>query len=276
MNICCTFPGRFGDLLWALPTLRAVAEVAGAPVALWTTAEYGTPSFVDLVSRQPYISAVYADRSWRVQQTAPMTPAQPPGPNPGLTYDRLLHLGYTGWPQHPLPQETYLAADEQLGIALPHLNLATPWITATPQNAPYGRVAGFSDEWFELKYGCFQAVKRNLPTNYTRAETWTVLIKPNSRWRQETEYTSISDWEQAAAKMAGAKIFLGDCSALHVLAVALGVPVVVLEPSPERHHPIFWPLGMDGPQVTCVKGNDGQPTFDARHVADVVKRVGRM
>ena len=56
-----------------------------------------------------------------------------------------------------------------------------------------------------------------------------------------------------------------------VLAVALGVPAVIVEPNPMRHNPIFWPLGMDGPQVTCVKGGDGKPTHDARHTADVLR-----
>jgi hypothetical protein len=68
-------------------------------------------------------------------------------------------------------------------------------------------------------------------------------------------------------------VFLGDCSAWHVLAMAMGIPVVLVEPLEARWNPIFYPLGMDGPQVTMVRGNDGNPTFDARHVADALTRA---
>ena len=81
-------------------------------------------------------------------------------------------------------------------------------------------------------------------------------------------------WPQAARHIRHAKVFLGDCSALHVLAVALGTPVVLVEPMEARWNPIFYPLGMDG-AVQVVKGNDGRPTWDARHVGDVLReRLG--
>ena len=78
---------------------------------------------------------------------------------------------------------------------------------------------------------------------------------------------------EATAWIAGAKVLLTDCSALHVLAVALGIPTVIVEPMEARWNTIFYPLGFDGPQVTIVKGLDGQPTFDARHVTETLSKV---
>jgi hypothetical protein len=53
----------------------------------------------------------------------------------------------------------------------------------------------------------------------------------------------------------------------------MGKPCVIMEPMTERLNPIFWPLGQDGPQVTLVRGNDRQATFDARHTAETLERV---
>ena len=46
-----------------------------------------------------------------------------------------------------------------------------------------------------------------------------------------------------------------------------------MEPNPQRHNDVFWPLGKTGPQVTQVLGGDGQWTFDARHVAEAIEAV---
>src|SRR5262245_63210788 len=70
--IACTMPGRHGDILWALPTVRALAEQAGAPIDLVISEKYG--SLKDLIRRQPYIADVVVLADWQVQETAPMTP----------------------------------------------------------------------------------------------------------------------------------------------------------------------------------------------------------
>jgi hypothetical protein len=93
---------------------------------------------------------------------------------------------------------------------------------------------------------------------------------PGSRWQTEA-WHGITSWETAAGLIASSQLFLGCCSALHVLACGLGVPVVLMEPNPHRHHVNFYPYGTEGPRVTLVRGNDGQPTFDARHVLDAVR-----
>lgn len=95
------------------------------------------------------------------------------------------------------------------------------------------------------------------------------------RWDVEAGMGAVH-WERAASTLARAKVALCDCSALHVLAVAVGTPVVVMEPNPHRWNRIFWPLGRSGPQVYGVDGNDGQPSFDSRHTADrVIEVAGR-
>lgn len=269
MATLCTMPGRHGDLLWSLPTVRALAERDGASVDLLISEKYG--SLHPLLDAQPYIGEVWVDDRWDVQETAPMTPRVPPGDWP-IGHDRIVHLGYESWPAPNLPQDIARRAGVEI-------DLRRPWITAKPlpdaQHDPYPVVAGWSDEWFELKVGVTYLV-----ADHT-LRPFPVLVAEDSRWARETHGPAIgttasgwiTDWLAAASFIRSAQVFLGCCSALHVLAVALGIPAVVMEPNPHRHHPIFWPLGMDGPEVTIVRGGDGHPTFDARHTRETIDRV---
>jgi hypothetical protein len=109
--------------------------------------------------------------------------------------------------------------------------------------------------------------------------TWrTVDLSVGPRWiaeYQQHEHGGPWSWEHAAAWISRAAVFLGDCSALHVLACAIGTPCVLMEPNEARHHEIFWPYGKTGPQVTQVLGTDGRWTWDARHVWETVQTVGQ-
>ena len=251
-RICCTFPGRSGDLLWALPTVRALSEQQQTPVDLILAYEYR--SLVPLLSQQAYLGAVIADPLWAVQQTAPMTPRTPA--TVGWGYDHVYHLGYEGWPELPLPYDTARRAGVEI-------DLARPWIDIQPYYPTPNSVAvGFTDEWFELKFGLWELL---------RHLNWrSVSGREGSRWQREGHHHT-TDWMEAARSIAASRVFLGCCSALHVLACALGIPCVIVEPAEARHHPIFWPYDKVGPQVTLVTGGDGKPTWDARHTSDAVR-----
>ncbi len=263
-NILCTHPGKFGDLLWALPTIRALAEAYQGPIDLQIPAALG--SIAELLIAQPYIGAVRVDDRWVVQDTAPASPREPPGILAAA--DRVCHLGYAGWPGPTLAEDVYLRVEQdrkgagEPRWALPPLDLGRPWITVDPPGDPLNDLAiGFTDEWFELKYG---VVKLAVPRPVR-----TMNLSTSPRWEAEGGVLGM-DWLEAAEEIAASRVFLGCCSALHVLAVALGTPVVIMEPNPQRHHPTFYPLGMTGRGVEVVMGNDGRPTFDARAVGVAV------
>lgn len=271
MKILVTCPGKFGDLLWAMATARAIAESYGERVDVMTSASYG--SIVPLLRQQPYIHDAGFFVNWVVQDTAPMTPREPPDYSnvKQYGYDRIFHLGYDGWPQHPLPLEHWrLAVAQKEWYAgdppLKDVELGRAWITGAVTEPARDVVAGFTDEHFELKSGLLHLLERPPGWNLSGR----VVTAPETRWATEN-YGQPCTWEEAASWIRGARVFLGCCSALHVLAVAVGTPVVLMEPNPHRHNDVFYPLGKVGPQVTLVTGNDGQPTFDARHVADAVE-----
>jgi hypothetical protein len=82
-----------------------------------------------------------------------------------------------------------------------------------------------------------------------------------------------SNWTAAAALMATAGIYVGCLSALWVLANALGLRCLVVEPNPQRHHPVFW---RESPKNRLICGGDGKPTFDARHVGEALEEALRV
>lgn len=270
--ILVTCPGKFGDILWSCATARAIAETYGEPVDFITSQAYG--SIAPLLRQQPYFNRVLVDDQWLVQDAAPMTPRTPGGEkvtDPGGLFvsmaQRNFHLGYDGWPQRALPFEHWRLARGQQREADPTLaavELGRSWITvARVPGVNYALSVGFSDEHFELKYGLTKLLRRRFGM--------TVLAPIGSRWEQEGTRVYDCNWEEAADSIVHSRVFLGCCSALHVLAVALGTPVVLMEPNPMRHNVVFYPLGKVGPQVTLVLGNDGLPTFDARAVAAMVE-----
>jgi hypothetical protein len=285
-RILCTFPGRHGDILWALPTVRAIAEANGGKVDLLVSGKY--KGVADLINRQDYIGICRGTDLWPIVESAPMEPRVPPDEalrwvvdesyrtlnhvnEAGGIYDHHIHLGYTGWPALPLPYEIEQIASKacvEAGIPVGQVNLDRPWIARPYDLPPAGVVVGFTEEYFELKVGISEILFRRYYDE--KAAYRLVNVSAGPRWEQEYRQRSIG-WDTAAAWMAAGQVFVGCCSALHVLAVAVGVPqVVLMEPSGMREHEIFWPLGKEG-RVQLVRGHDGTATFDSRHVVDAIE-----
>lgn len=262
MRILATFPGKHGDCLWSLPTVRAISETYRTPIDLMISPAIA--SLMSLLERQAYIGAVIVCDTWVLQETAPVSPRTPPCTALYAgRHDQIFHLGYMDWPTPDLPRAVYGRAQVEMGELAP-LDLDRPWITAPYTLPPKDVCVGFTDEHFELKYGLYW-----LLTSAGYAGRM-VNVSASPRWRTEGQQPGF-DWLSAAAWLARAHVFLGCCSALHVLACAVGTPVVLMEPSEARWNPIFYPYGKTGPQVQLVLGGDGRPTWDARHVRDTVE-----
>lgn len=265
MTLHLTFPGRAGDLLWALPSMRAISDAhGGLPLDLSICGEFKT--IIPLLKAgAPYLGKITALDAWPLvpprEWEAPITPQD------GV---RLIHLGYRGWPHTDLPHCVYeQILKEYPDLPIAPLDLDRPWITVTPDPfvLPSEVVMGWTETWFELKVGLIQLLDQRKDL-----VPFLLLPTPGSRWVTELGYRPM-EWLETAQRIHLASVFLGDCSALHVLAVAIGRPCVLVEPMQDRWNPIFWPFGMNGPRVTCVKGHDGQPTHDARHTAEALQQA---
>lgn len=270
-KVLCTMPGRHGDVLWALPVLRSIAQATGEKVCLLTSNKYA--GVLGVVNQQPYIAWAFSAAAWEPVETAPMTPAIPDEHTTKIARensesDVVVHLGYQRWPMEPsLPEEILWNAERQLGVALPDLELERPWIkaeTLAPGFAPSLAVA-FTDEWAELKMGVLAAVlQAGIKELYP--EDIDLVAKAGSRVIQEWDFEIGCDdgpFKDAAVTLASAKVVLTCNSSLWVLAAGLGKPIVMMEPNPDRHNPIFLPKEW----AHCmVLGGDARPTFDARAV----------
>ena len=283
-----THPGKFGDLLWALPTVKALG---GGD--LWLPA--ALRSMWEFLEAQPYIGRMTFDHGWVVQDTAPATPRTPEVYLPGATW----HLGYPDWPDRPLPE--YVAA--QFGV---EIDLGQPWLTVPPDPAAghhYRRgkkdidvLGHFTDRWFELKYGCWQLLCNHLltPRAGKREPTLVLGYASGSRWLHLEAATHpycgehVLTWVELAQYIQRSRLVVTDNSAVMVLCAGLQTtPCLVLEPEEARHHPIFWPGiqgGPDGPDrwkpreplcrwIHPLLGGDGRPTFDSRHLIETVQRM---
>jgi hypothetical protein len=276
MKVLCTMPGKYGDIMWALPTVKAIAQHVEEKVDFVTSEPYH--SLLPLIQEQFYIGSVAAFSDWQVQDTAPMTPAEAPPPPPDV-YDHVFHLGHTEWPQLPLVRQHHANLVRQWPDALgptPPLALEEPWIEAPKPDEGWEVVKPdvlicWSEEWCELKMGVTQAVDYGLYQEQHR--TRVSLVRPKgSRYFEWPAGASIDhpDWVLTAQVMSHAQAVLCCLSSQWVLANALGKRCVVMEPAEARHNPIFW---REHARNTLVTGIDGQPTFDARHVLDAVKEA---
>ncbi|MGH7534414.1 MAG: hypothetical protein ACREMG_02390, partial [Gemmatimonadales bacterium] len=243
-----------------------------------------------LLVTQPYIAGVMIDHTWQVQDTAPATPSTPPQCE---AEGEILHLGYRSWPPEPLPFYTASIA----GRRRDEVNWS-PWITAPRRHARTRDVLfHWTDRWFELKYGLTQWVVNRLP-----GDCWALRCAPGSRFH--SVFAVDRSFSALAGEIVASQLVVTDCSAVHVLATALGVRTVVVEPEVDRHHFIFWPGSLvpgtpgavqdpDWPPtnrsidvtrwqaagnlfgrlIHPVIGTDGRPSFDCRHTLDLIAQL---
>lgn len=282
-RILVTFPGRFGDLLHAMPTCRALAHAADWPVDVAVAHKYR--AITPLLMQQPYIGLARGDEMWQVEETAPMTPRCPPWPTAGMgPYDEVYHLGYADWPTPTLAEDIYARASAGFHT-LPPLDLDRPWIALPPGDtaliAPHARPRvwlAWSEEWFELKVGLTQILAQRFPqVDFWWVRPWggrydevavgqAATTKPDLQLARNVSSIR-TNWLGAALAGASCDVYLGCLSSQWVLADGMGKPCIVVEPNPQRHHPVFW---REAEKNHLVLGNDGKPTFDARAAGDAL------
>ena len=296
MRILATAPGKLGDVIWALPTVRWLAETYQTTIDLYLP--QSLHALLEVLLAQPYVGEVTLDSAWVTQDTAPRTPQVPPTLDSFLAdrrHNAVLHLGYPDWPKLPLPYETAAHAYQQLvalgddwatGLttmgAIPPTQIADlsrPWITRfvrQPRHEadPPQIAVAWTDRWAELKIGLTLMLQhKTIPNSWDGDVDWVWLTEPGSRIDLEASYGALPgnatkypvSLEKVIYFLAGSHLVLTDNSLVMTLAQGMGIHTVCMEPEADRHHPIFWP---ETGKLHKVIGNDGRPTFDARHTKD--------
>jgi ADP-heptose:LPS heptosyltransferase len=259
VKLTVTYPAKMGDCLWSLAAIRRVSQLQSVQVNM-VVSRYLAP-LVPLLKAQPYIESAWADMNWEVEFSAPVRPRTPPvmegfiGP--------ILHLGMSEWPRPTLIGDHARRA----GVSVNPWEL---WITplSTVAQIPSREIGiHLSDEWAELKAGLIGALLQTFPN-----EKFVLLTHPAARIAQEwrfpfrnvhTVYSGISglsDW------LSGLKLLVTCKSFARVMALGMGIPTVVVEPSVPRHNPVFDPPTPFWREII-------QNGFDARELVQNVRTM---
>lgn len=263
MSLTVTYSAKVGDCLWALATVRRMAQLHKGRVNM-VVSKYLAP-LVPLLRAQPYIADAWHVEDWVVEFTAPATPVVPP--NADRYEGAVFHLGMTSWPTPTIIE------DHARRMAV-SVDPWEPWITPIGNSGmskakPIG--IAFTAEWFELKAGLVMALLKAFPE-----QQFYMLTYPEDRMAKEVTfpfrsllpiYTGISgmsDW------LSGCQLVVCCKSMARVMALGMGVPTVVVEPSTPRHNPVFDPPGASPREII-------QNGFDAREMVQNVEiMLGRL
>lgn len=133
MKTCCTFPGKIGDLLWALPTVKVVA--ADGEVDL-ITSEYCRP-LERLLKAQPYINDVVIPEDYVIEWDGC---GIQPWMMPADGYDEVIHLGFRMLPHLPLKEyvayQAGVVLDDSFSITFPTFRPPEPYIVMIMAERP--------------------------------------------------------------------------------------------------------------------------------------------
>ena len=215
-KVLTTFSGPNGDILWAMPTVRAISQMVNEPVdfALMSTYE----SLIPLIEDQPYVDKAFAGKGWyREHSNFGDQPWLPPK-EVWESYERVYHLTYRGHPgltakRMPLIDFT---ADQQ-GIKLID---PLPFLTVRNQETKYEKqsvVYAFNQQYADLKEKFISKV---------------ISLSPDLYFINAAKLS----WESAAQEIAYSLCFIGCRSANYVLAHGVGQKnIFTFEPNSSRN-----------------------------------------
>lgn len=258
-----THPGKLGDLLWATSTMSALWDLTGRNPDLrnrFLTSRYCEP-LLPLLRAQPYIATADVIPEWEITSDCPgLQPWKPPNSDYLVSYN----LGMREWPSPTILEYTARQA-AVIPTTPPFLRSAKTRLKWHPSQNQRWICIGFTDEWVELKAGLVVALAKAFPDR-----SLILMSKEDSRLSREFRFPANviklrnSSFEEASEFLIASALFVGCKSALRVLALGLGCPTVVVEPSAPRHNPVFDPPRGFAPRERILNG------FDARQMVALV------
>lgn len=216
----CTFPGKYGDMLWSLPTVRAISQIRGEAVDFAVMPQY--KNILPLLQAQPYIDRAFVIEEWLLQHSNHGDQPWLPQKNMEQTcgYEHVWHLGYRGHPglsgQPNMALVDFIAW--QQGIRF--VEGVLPFISAEP-----GVVVGH-ERYVAVAFNTMYAdLKLRFETRLNELCKAEFFLVDVNRFA----------WGNVPSVIKGAMVFIGDRSALHVVAHGVNQRIVTYEPHPARH-----------------------------------------
>lgn len=245
-KVLCTFTGPYGDILWSLPTVRAISQMVGERVDFATMPGYQSLHY--LIEYQPYIDKFFTIPDWYCTGSPHGNQPWSPPANRVKDYERCFNLTYKAHPGiggKRLPLIDFIA--DQQGIKfienpLPFLKVRSDF--GYEKALPFVAYA-FNPMHFDLKtkfLECLQSAKLDVVFN-------DVTIMP---------------WLNAATVIKHAIAFVGCRSSNNVLAHGVGQKnIFIYEPHINRKAsgpfgdvfgcPYGVEMGMDAPPEQCAE-----------------------
>jgi len=216
-DVLCTFSGKYGDILWSLPTAKYIADVTGGPVDFGIMRPW--LSICPLIETQPYIDKCFPVPGWFPEHER--FGAQPwESPRMSPPYPVTYNLTYRKMPDAPLIDFIAYESNARLG----NQQLSLPFLNAE-DTAEHPTVT-----WGFGQHGWSQKMRFR--------DDVAAAVEPvihNVKWVRVDKLP----WYNAAREISRAHAFLGCKSALHVVAHGVGTPVFLVETADWRLDEVF-------------------------------------
>lgn len=216
----CTHPGKFGDILWSLPTAREFCKLDGRPVDFAIRPPYR--SLIPLLSAQKYIADVFVIENWESTGSpfGDQPWESPPHGRIGIDYTIVTDLGYRS-PPRDLGCARFLAA--QHGMNLPETGFY-PFLTVVPSSA--APTAPKKNRYIGVGIGG-REMEQQMKFWVEISKVTQIQLLDLSKFGWLEAGTALDDVQCVA--------FVGSRSSLRVLALGLGKSTIIFEPHPGRN-----------------------------------------
>lgn len=225
--IACSHPGKMGDVLYALPTMRHIAKSNKAKIDFYTS-EYCTP-ILRLIEHQEYINAAYTMSNYKIHNTrCGVQPWRMPVALNG--YDKVIHMGFRREPDqrldHFIARQSGISESQLDGIVYEHVatkTLSEPYVVLSP----FGRKQ-------HLYMDTLHKFIRKCPLPIVQIGGPGEFIESDTVDKTGLDFLDTLPW------IANAKGFVGLLSANLVLANGFNIPKVCLLPRKhwKSHHAV--------------------------------------
>jgi hypothetical protein len=234
----CTFSGKYGDILWSLPTARFISEnIVHGPVDFAVMPYY--TSLLPLLASQNYIDRSFTVSNWiRTHSNHGDQPWQPPEITAvDEPYLQQWHLGYRAHPGISAPNMPLIDfVAYQQGVSFNGWN-PVPFITVDESVEQEAAKIWFAESIMLDVIREKRLVTYSFNDQYVqqKKEFFEALYK--SSQDTELKFFNVGEvgWKEAAWLISKSIAYVGCRSANWVLANGLAKETITYEPHPSRH-----------------------------------------
>ncbi len=249
----CTFSGKYGDILWSMPTAKYISErIVGEQVDFAVMPYY--QNLLPLLVEQNYIDRAFIVEDWlRTHSNHGDQPWQPPkwieegGPHgydkeergikPRAPYKKFWHLGYRGHPGISAPSMPLIDfVSYQQGISFNGWSVV-PFLDVSDSVEEEAKMIHFSSGPMK------EVIREKRLVTFSFNEQYAELKKEflESLWSKcqgsGLEFFNVAEvgWKEATWLIKKSLVYVGCRSACWVLANGVGKTIISFEPHPSRH-----------------------------------------